>query len=71
MNPPEAGIDQGRQNIAKGGLRSFEAATGDGRSAQNSGHSIFAFVVVGAAGEIDSVSHTFHPDGRLRASNSP
>ena len=25
----------------------------------------------GAIGEIESVSHAFHPDGRLRASNSP
>jgi hypothetical protein len=34
----------------------------------------FALAAVGAAGaagEIDSVSHAFQPEGRLRASNSP
>jgi hypothetical protein len=28
-------------------------------------------VLVGAIGEIENVSHVFHPDGRLVASNSP
>ena len=28
-------------------------------------------VLVGAIGEIENVSHVFHPDGRLAASNSP
>jgi hypothetical protein len=30
-----------------------------------------ALIVAGATGEIESVSHPFQPDGRLRASNSP
>jgi hypothetical protein len=30
-----------------------------------------ATVLVGAMGEIENVSHVFHPAGRLAASNSP
>ena len=38
-SPPKAGIDQGAGRTSKGGLRSFEAATRDGRDAQEAAHS--------------------------------
>src|SRR5271157_517641 len=41
------------------------------RQASRSRQLALAVVGVVVAGEIDSVSHAFQPDGRLRASNSP